>query len=330
MTKLGVIFTADRPPEALAAFAVAAESSGMDELWLWEDCFLAGGVAASATALAATTRITVGLGIMPVVFRNPVATAMEIATLARLHPGRFIAGLGHGGPAWMEQIGALPGKPVRALEETTIAVRRLLAGERFSTDGDHVHLRDVRLEQAPEVIPPVVLGVRRPFGLRAAGRSAEGTILAEPSPPAYIRWARERIDEGRASAGRADGHRLIVFVKGRIDPDRNCARREVAHMLLAESVGAQLSPLEQDGEIARLRQLGDPAVIAAQIPDDLLDQLTATGTPDQVLASLTAIADAGVDSIAFAPIGPDPDDQLQLLADEITPPFRRATELSER
>lgn len=101
-------------------------------------------------------------------------------------------------------------------------------------------------------------------------------------------------------------------------------------MLLAESVGAQLSPLEQDGEIVRLRQLGDPAVIAAQIPEDLLDQLTATGTPDQVLASLMAIANAGVDSIAFVPIGPDPDDQLQLVADEITPPFRRATELSER
>ena len=34
MTKLGVIFTADRPPEALPAFAAAAESAGLDELWL--------------------------------------------------------------------------------------------------------------------------------------------------------------------------------------------------------------------------------------------------------------------------------------------------------
>ena len=31
------------------------------------------------------------------------------------------------------------------------------------------------------------------------GRVADGTILAEPSAPAYIRWARERIEEGRAS-----------------------------------------------------------------------------------------------------------------------------------
>jgi len=79
-----VVFTADRPPEELPAFAGAAEAARLDELWLWEDCFLSGGIAASATALAATSRITVGLGVMPAVFRNPVAAAMEIATLARL------------------------------------------------------------------------------------------------------------------------------------------------------------------------------------------------------------------------------------------------------
>ncbi|MGQ0668360.1 MAG: hypothetical protein ACT4PO_01570 [Actinomycetota bacterium] len=30
MTGLGVIFTADRPPKALAEFAAAAESAGLD------------------------------------------------------------------------------------------------------------------------------------------------------------------------------------------------------------------------------------------------------------------------------------------------------------
>jgi 5,10-methylenetetrahydromethanopterin reductase len=322
VTRLGIIFTADRPPEALAAFAAATESAGLDELWLWEDCFLAGGIATTATALAATRRLTVGLGVMPAVFRNPVAAAMEIATLARLHPKRFIAGLGAGSPAWMDQIGALPAKPVRALEETTIAIRRLLAGERVTTNGDYVNLKDVRLEQAPAVAPPVMLGVRRPFGLRAAGRSANGTILAEPAAPAYIHWARRRIDEGRAAAGRTGPHRVTVFVKGRIDSNRDHARRVIAQAVLDESVAAQLAPLERDADIGQLREIGDPAAIAPRIPTDLLDQLTATGTPEQVLASLTAIAATGVDSIAFAPIGPDPDEQLRLLAQTIAPMFQ--------
>jgi 5,10-methylenetetrahydromethanopterin reductase len=321
VTRLGVVFTPERPPEALAAFARAAEEAGLDEVWLWEDCFLAGGIAASATALAATRRVTVGLGVMPAVFRNPVAAAMEIATLARLHPGRFVAGLGHGVPEWMEQVGARPARPLRALEETTVAIRRLLAGERFSADGDHVRLHDVRLEQPPPEIPPVVLGVRRPLGLRAAGRSADGSILAEPSAPAYIRWARERIEEGRAAAGRTDAHRVTVFVKGRIDADRRHARAVVAQMLLSESVAAQLAPLEREEELAGLQVLGDRALIAPRLPDDLLDELTATGTADQVLASLQAIAGSGVDAIAFVPIGPEPDEQLRLLAD-LAPAFR--------
>jgi alkanesulfonate monooxygenase SsuD/methylene tetrahydromethanopterin reductase-like flavin-dependent oxidoreductase (luciferase family) len=320
--RLGVVFTSERPPEELAAFAADAEAAGLDELWLWEDCFLAGGIAASATALAATRAIAVGLGVMPAVFRSPVACAMEIATLARLHPGRFLAGLGHGDLGWMEQIGALPAKPVRALEETATAIRRLLAGERFSTDGDYVKLRDVRLERPPTVTPPVLLGVRRQFGLRASGRCADGTILGEPSARAYIEWARARIDEGRAAASRIDPHRVTVFVKGRIDADRDEARNVVARMLLSDTVAAQLAPLDRETELAQLRALGDRATIAARMPDDLLDQLTATGTPEQVLASLTAVAEAGVDAIAFVPIGPGPDEQLQLLARTVAPAFR--------
>jgi alkanesulfonate monooxygenase SsuD/methylene tetrahydromethanopterin reductase-like flavin-dependent oxidoreductase (luciferase family) len=210
----------------------------------------------------------------------------------------------------MEQVGALPEKPVRALEEVTSVVRRLLRGERFTLHGDHVHVRDVQLLQPPAEAPPVVLGVRRPLGLRASGRSADGTILAEPAPPAYIRWARERIDEGRAAAGRTGPHRLTVFVKCRIDPDRRHARAWVAEILREPSVGAQLAPLGRDAELAALRELADPS----EIPDDLVDQLTASGGAEQVAAALRAIAEAGADAVAVAPLGPDPGEQLRRLA----------------
>jgi 5,10-methylenetetrahydromethanopterin reductase len=316
LTRVGVIFTADRPPQELPAFAAAAEAVGLDELWLWEDCFFAGGIAASAAALAATERIGVGIGILPAVFRNPVACAMELATLAHLHPGRFVAGLGHGMSLWMDQVGALPEKPVRTLEEVTITVRRLLAGERFSFDGEHVHVRDVALLQPPHEAPPVVLGVRRPLGLRVSGRCADGTILAEPAPPAYIAWARDRIEEGRAAAGRTDPHRLTVFLKYRLDPDRRHAREWVAEILREESVATQLASL-------------DPRD-TREVSDELVDLLTASGSTEQVLAALASVAAAGVDSIALAPIGPDPDEQLRLLGSEVLPSFRQTSSNASR
>jgi 5,10-methylenetetrahydromethanopterin reductase len=324
VSRLGIVYTPDRPPEGIPAFARLAETAGLDELWLWEDCFLTGGIASSATALAATSRITVGLGVMPAVFRNAAAAAMEIATLARIHPGRFVPGIGHGVPDWMDQIGALPAKPVRALEETVSAVRRLLGGETVTTEGDYVRLRDVRLQHAPEIVPPVLLGVRRPFGLRASGRNADGTILAEPSPPAYIRSARTEIEQGRSAAGRSDPHEITVYVNGRIDPDRDQVRWLLADMLIRPSVSAQLACLDRESELDALRALGDPGEIARELPDDLIDELAAAGTTDQVVASLSALADAGADSIVFVPIGPDPDEQLHLLAKTVAPSMRGA------
>ena len=52
MTRVGVMFGPQWPPESLPAFADAAARSGFDELWLAEDCFLAGGLTLAATALA--------------------------------------------------------------------------------------------------------------------------------------------------------------------------------------------------------------------------------------------------------------------------------------
>src|SRR5829696_739265 len=139
--RIGVMFRPEWPPEELPAFARGVEQDGFDELWLVEDCFLTGGPTMAAAALAATERITVGIGLLPAALRNPALTAMEISGLARLHPGRFAAALGHGVDPWMRQIDARPRDRLAALEEIVSAVRALLAGETVNVDGSHVHLR---------------------------------------------------------------------------------------------------------------------------------------------------------------------------------------------
>jgi 5,10-methylenetetrahydromethanopterin reductase len=132
---VGVMFRREQAPENLVAYARRVEAAGLDELWVVEDCFYIGGVAQAATALAATNRISVGLGIAPAVARNASFLAMEFATLARMHPGRFHGGIGHGVAEWMEQIGARPASWLAALEETTTAVRSLLAGDEVNVSG---------------------------------------------------------------------------------------------------------------------------------------------------------------------------------------------------
>lgn len=116
------MFRREHFPEALPDFARKVEEVGFDGLWVVEDCFYGSGIASAATALACTNSIMVGLGIMPAVVRNPVFSAMEISTLARLYPGRFLPGLGHGVAEWMHQIGAFPKSQLRALEEVTVTI----------------------------------------------------------------------------------------------------------------------------------------------------------------------------------------------------------------
>ena len=70
MTILGAIFLPSNPPERLRDIARAADEAGLEELWLWEDCFLNSGIAAASAALAWTENLRVGIGILPVFQRN--------------------------------------------------------------------------------------------------------------------------------------------------------------------------------------------------------------------------------------------------------------------
>jgi 5,10-methylenetetrahydromethanopterin reductase len=275
LTSLGVVIRPELAPERLTELAREVEASGFDELWLWEDCFLAGGIATSATALAATSEIKVGLGIMPAPVRNPAFAAMEIAALARMHPGRFMPGFGHGVTDWMRQIGAKPDSQLALLEETLGAVRELLAGERVSVEGDYVRLDGVKLDHPPDVPPPVYTGVRRGRSLAVSGRAADGTILSEPSSPSYVEWAREQIAATRA-------HRITVFAWCAVDADGEAARAAL-RPLVEERLANGGPQAEHLGD-------GDPVARAAVV-----------GTPEECAAAIRALAEAGADSVVLVP-----------------------------
>ncbi|WP_092655750.1 LLM class flavin-dependent oxidoreductase [Actinopolymorpha singaporensis] len=315
MTSVGAMFPCAVEPEALPSFAHQVEALGYQELWVVEDCFFAGGIAAATAALAATERLAVGIGVLPAVMRNPATAALELSTLLRIFPGRVLPGFGHGVASWMEQIGALPPSQLAALGETVSAVRALLAGETVTTAGRHVRLDDVRLRYPIAEPPPISLGVRAERSLRLSGRVADGTVLSELSAPAYLRWAREQVDAGRAEAGRTDPHRYTVYAYLGLDEDGEWAvRRSIARVLRGGDCSVQLGPLgiaEEAAELARSHAEEDE--LAQALPREWVEQLAVIGTPDEAAKALREFHDAGADAVVFVPAG-DPAQALSGLA----------------
>lgn len=308
--RVGVMLPRDLPAAEVLPFARRADELGFDELWVVEDLGFRGGVAQAAAVLAATERITVGLGIAPAAARLAAFAAMEIATLGQLFPGRLIAGIGHGMPDWMRSVGAWPASPLTLLEETTTAVRSVLRGTPVSP-GRYVHVDHDEFAELPDVVPPVVLGVRGPRSLALSGRVADGTLLAEPAPPTYVRAALGHIA--------AEGpHELITYDVAHVDDDGEAALGAVRPGLayVGEPDWApHLVDLDFAGDLAELRGRCDsPAAFAAAMPLAWVDALSLAGTREAVRAKIAERHDAGATCVVLTPVGDDRLAQLERLA----------------
>ena len=264
---LGVVFRPQFPPEQLRAVAETAEAVGLDQLWLWEDCFGEAGVSVAAAALAWTSRLRVAIGLLPVPLRNVALTAMETATLARLFPGRIEVGVGHGVQEWMGQVGARAESPMTLLREYVTALRALLSGERVTVAGRYVKLDGVALDWPPQTPPRLYAGAIGPRSMALSAELADGTILPGGMSPDGVRAARAQV----APAG----------------PDHTL----VAYLMTATGAGAA-ERLEAEQRAWAL----DPA-----------NETGVAGDASEIAASVRRWADAGADTVVLQPTPEEPD-----------------------
>jgi alkanesulfonate monooxygenase SsuD/methylene tetrahydromethanopterin reductase-like flavin-dependent oxidoreductase (luciferase family) len=295
MTALGAVFRPQLPPERLRGVARAADQAGLEELWLWEDCFLESGIASAAAALAWTERLRVGVGLLPVPLRNVALTAMEAATLHRLFPERVTLGVGHGVQSWMGQVGARVESPVTLLREYLLALRALLRGETVSTVGRnrYVELDDVALDWPPATAPAVLAGATGPRSLRLTGEAADGTIIDADTSVEGLREALRLVDEGRAGRS-GERHQVVVY------------------LLTALTATGPDAESRLRAELAeRPRAAGTTGVGVA-------------GDAEEVAKAVRRVGEAGADTVVLQPTAdePDPEGFVRFAAEEIRPRVR--------
>lgn len=309
---VGVVLPRDLPPQQIVPFAQRAESLGFDELWVVEDLGYKGGIAQAATVLAVTSRITVGVGIMPAAVRNAAFAAMEVATLAQLHPGRVTVGIGHGMPGWLRSVGAWPASPLTLLAEYADALRTLLSGAPGPSKGRYVDVEGLVLHELPTVVPPIVLGVRGPKSLALAGDHADGIVLAEPAMPIYV--ARSRA----AAAPAAQSPLVVSYDLASVADDRQLALDAVRPSLAVlrepdwhpHIVGAPFA----EELVALAREVSDPDEFLRRLPEEWVSELTLAGTPEEVRRKIADRHAAGSTTVVMFPTSRDPLGELHSLA----------------
>jgi alkanesulfonate monooxygenase SsuD/methylene tetrahydromethanopterin reductase-like flavin-dependent oxidoreductase (luciferase family) len=271
VTALGVVFRPQLPPERLREVVRAADESGLDELWLWEDCFYQSGIASMSAALAWSLRLRVGIGVLPLPLRNVALTAMEATTLVRMFPDRVVLGVGHGAQEWMGQAGVRPESPLTLMREQLTALHALFRGDRVSTEGRYVRLDRVALDWPPPRPPKIFVGATRERSLRLSGELADGTVLDASHAPAAVRRARDLIDEGRAAAGRTDHHEVVVYLHATTGSDAQ-ARLQREKDFWGDESGPELGAAGDAGAVAeaalRLVDAGADRVILQHTADE--------------------------------------------------------------
>lgn len=318
--RLGVGVESRFAPSGLEAFARRAEGLGFDELWYSE--VASGGIAGTAAALLATHRITVGTGVVALPSRHPAQLAMELASLAQFRPGRLRAGVGLGVPLWMKKLGVMPPSPLSYLRDAIPAIRALIQGQQVSLRGETFRLHDVQLDHPVPGGLPIDLAAVGPRMLRLAGSVADGTLLSVLSTPSYVRWARERIAEGRASADARSGHhRVTVLVLLSVDSDASSARDRARETLAEHLSWGTNSITDHHGISHRVDELmarGGRAALVSDMPDTWIDELAVVGNPGDCARAIQRFYDAGADSVVVLPAGGNEWTMVELLAEAIT------------
>jgi alkanesulfonate monooxygenase SsuD/methylene tetrahydromethanopterin reductase-like flavin-dependent oxidoreductase (luciferase family) len=208
-------------------------------------------LSSASAALAWSDSIRVGVGLLPVPLRNPALAAMEIATVTRLFPGRFVPAVGHGVLSWMDQVGAHAASPMTRLREWVAATRSLLHGETVTVSGEYVNLDAVALDWPPLVAPPLLVGARGPKTLALAGEIADGLVLDVPISPEAVRSAV-------VTAATSRPLEVVVYVRSDAGDSAPDVAQRITAYAEAGATTVVIQPAEDDPDVdATIRRAGE-------------------------------------------------------------------------
>lgn len=301
-------------------FVQYAESRGFEAVWQAESRLVRDAIVPMAAFAATTRHIKVGSGVINNWTRNVSLIAATFLTLDDLAPDRVICGIGAWWDPLAKQVGIDRSKPLLAMREVVETTRALLARKRVTFHGEFVHLDNVELDvvhgrKEPRNVP-IYIGATGPKMMALTGEIADGAVLNYLVSPAYNEGAIDQLTKGAKLAGKSiddiDRPQLVVCS---VDNDRKKAL-DAARKLVTQYLGQQPHIMKASG--VRQELLDDIAQVLTWpateeqiedamrlVPDDVVQMITASGTPAEVRAKVREYVANGATCPILYPLGDD-------------------------
>jgi len=311
-------------------YARYAEAKGFEAIWQAESRLVRDAIVPMAAYAAVTDRIKVGSGVINNWTRNIGLLAATFLTLDDLAPNRVICGLGAWWDPLARNVGINRHKPLTAMRETVIVLRKLLNMERVTFHGEFIHVDGIELDvvhgrREPRNVP-IMIGATGPKMMKMTGEIADGVVMNYCVPPEYNDHMLELLDEGLKKSGRTlddlDRPQLIVCS---VDNDEETAIDRTRGLLtqylaqqphIAKASGVSKEIVSQIQSI-----LGWPATkeqiqkAKHLVPEELIHRITASGTPEQAKKKVQEYIDHGCTCPILYPVGGG----VELLIDTFAP-----------
>lgn len=294
-------------------FVMAADRLGVDSVWSAE-AWGQDAVTSLAYLAAKTERIKLGTGIMQISARTPSMTAMTALSLNELSEGRFLLGLGASGPQVVEGLHGVPYRqPLTRLKETVAICRQAFRGEKLAFEGSHHQLplpggegKALRLDHPPATIP-IYLATLGPKALEFTGAEADGWLGTSFSPDhadAHLSYLRQGAEAAGRSLSDLALHAAVAVgigedVEGMIDARRSGVAFQMGAMGSAQTnfyneAFQRAGYVDDARAIQQLWIAGDRKGAAARVPDAMITEFQAVGTPSMVRERFERYRDVGI------------------------------------
>ena len=332
--KFGAHFTTEDFAEYIRSVK-CLEANGYHRAWvvdsqmLWEDAYVY-----MAHAFAATERIQIGTAVSNTITRHYTVCASAAATLARIHGGRMILGLGRGDSA----IRTLGYKQLSTahMEEVLVKIKALMSGESVDEQG-----MEVRIRWADKGVP-LMYAATGPRNLRLGGAHADIVMLQVGTHPDAVSWAIDHVRAGAEEAGRDPSSVEIALLCGLWVSDDMAEAREKTRW------SAACAANHLDDVVRRVPNHGMPAALSeivqtkrdhydyyeghldseaehtAFLSDDLIDGFAICGPADRCRTRIEELATLGVTEISSAYLNGQ-FDQIARVGEEIIKPITATT-----